>query len=153
MESFKDKTMKEKKILPVGTKVFDALFGHGEVAETLFYDERTSRIRVLFKDGEEKAYNQDGKYSSHHKNPTLSLTEYTLEKGGFTPISEYWIRPKIGDWGYFWDREDTSLTFDELSYISNLGSFVGKLSLSWFRFFSHEIPEHIKQKMNNETDK
>lgn len=153
MESFKNNTMKGKKMLPVGTKVFDVLFGHGEVADTLFYDERTSRIRVVFKDFEDMTYNQDGKCSDHHKNPTLSLTEYTLEKGGFTPISEYWTKPKKGDWGYFWDFESEGVHFSQLKQIQEGDRlYMSGNGHTWINF-SHDMPEYIKQKMNNETDK
>lgn len=158
MESFKENTMKGKKMLPIGTKVFDILFGHGEIADTIFYDERTSRISVVFKVGEKYAYNQDGKYSDHHKNPTLSLTEYTLETGGFTPISEYWTKPKVGDWGYFWDNKDEKgpsvVVFGKLIEISECNDYPYRCAISsCWNNFSHEIPKYIKQQMNNETDK
>lgn len=139
--------MKEERLLPVGTKVFDVRYGWGEVVNNEDYAH--FRICVKF-DGETATYNIDGVNYSTHKYPLLSLTEYTLEKGGFTPISEYWTKPKVGDWGYFWNNEDcSSLDFGKLLKIQTKGDALPYYSScgAYFRHFSHDIPDHIKKQM------
>ena len=140
--------MKEEKLLPVGTKVFDVRFGWGEVVNNEY--DTFFGIYVEF-DGEIESYSRDGAYYHTHKYHLLSLTEYTLENGGFTPISEYWSKPKIGDFGYFWNNEDcySLLHFGKLLKIQTKGDALPYYSScgAYFRHFSHDIPDHIKKQM------
>ena len=153
MKSFKENTMKEKKMLPVGTKVFDVQLGWGKVVG---HSESTNcPLKIKFDDGYIELYAFDGKVSLDDKVPVLSLTEYSLETGGFTPISEYWNKPQIGGWGYFWDNYGNhGIYFGKLIDIDDKKEepYASHNGVSWNNF-SHDIPEHIKQQMNNETDK
>lgn len=149
MESFNNNTMKEEKILPVGTRVFDVRFGWGEIVETkvpVIYNE--SPILTVCYTRHERSYTSE--YS-----PLLSLTEYTLEKGGFTPISDYWNKPKVGDWGYFWDNQAEPPKYGKLISIDYDKPYHFQINIGggFYRRFSKDIPEYIKQQMNNETDK
>lgn len=96
--------MKNQELPPVGTKVFDLNYGWGEItsiAEGEFY----SVYSCFENKGNHVGYAYTSKGKSENGNvPTLSLTEYDLVNGGFTPISE-WNKPKICDVGYFWDDE------------------------------------------------
>lgn len=136
--------MKKEKILPVGTKVFDVRYGWGKVDDCQKYI--SYPLRIEFANEEYEYYTLEGMYLDYDKAPLLSLTEYTLEKGGFTPISEYWNKPKVGDWGYFWDREsDNVAVFGRLVNIETR-NFGVENSGRWHNF-SHEIPDHIKKQM------
>jgi hypothetical protein len=124
-----------KKLL-IGTKVFDIRFGWGEVAN--IYDKAVYQVMVKF-EGSAEVYTQEGLYRRTDKSPTLSLTEYTLEKGRFTPITEYG-KPKVGDMGYFWDSNHPDAVYGKLTMITDVGSFQCNYRL--FRLnFSHEIPQ------------
>lgn len=135
--------MKEERLLPVGTKVFDIRFGWGEVKEYI-----SGEFPITAKmNGTYYYYTKDGYgYSATNRVPILSLTEYTLEKGGFTPISDYWSKPKIGDWGYFWDYTYTNTAiFTQLKDIDSDNKF--HTSTAKWDNFSHEIPSYIKKQM------
>lgn len=82
--------MNKEKLLPVGTKVFDARFGWGEVKEG--YEGVGYPLEVFFKKDNKTAwtsYTLDGRLFKEDLTPSLSLTEYDYVNGGFTPISEY----------------------------------------------------------------
>lgn len=147
MESFKDNTiMKEERLLPVGTRVFDVFFGWG-VIEEYIHSVLDCPIVVQF-DVYKKKYTLLGYRYAHYLSQSLSLTEYTLEKGGFTPISDYWTKPKVGDWGYFWDNEDTGFVYySQLTIISEMEYPYELPNGAAYKYFSHEIPEHIKEQM------
>jgi hypothetical protein len=117
------------KTLPIGTKVYHVFLGEGEVVESLKQD-----FYVKF--------NEKGKqYYNHSSVGLLSLTEYTLEKGGFTPISEYG-KPKVGDLGYFWDDFKSSMFYGKITKIQNTHPMPFKINdYEYFMNFSHEIPE------------
>lgn len=136
--------MKEEKFLPVSTMVFDAQLGWGKVVG---HSESTNYpLKIKFDNGDIELYAFDGKVSLDYKVPVLSLTEYTLENGGFTPISEYWNRPQIGDWGYFWDYTHTNTSiFTQLKDIDSDNKF--HTSTAKWDNFSHEIPPYIKKQM------
>ena len=141
--------MKEERLLPVGTKVFDIRYGWGYIVDC---DCRVRPVKVSFQANQFFIYYTiDGKYCVDDKSPGLSLTEYTLENGGFTPISEYWTKPKVGDWGYFWDFEKEGsiqhIILGKLLEIKDATHpYVSCSGLCW-RHFSHDIPEHIKKQM------
>jgi hypothetical protein len=124
------------KTLPIGTKVFDIHFGWGEV--TNISDIHQYPLTVKF-EGSREVYTQEGLYRRTDKFPTLSLTEYTLETGGFTPITEYG-KPKVGDKGYFWDSNHPDVVYGKLTMITDVGSFQCNYRL--FRLnFSHKKPQ------------
>jgi hypothetical protein len=124
------------KTLPIGTKVFDINFGWGEV--TNISDSSEYQVTVKFK-GSTEVYTLEGLYRRTDKCPTLSLTEYTLETGGFTPITGYSTKPKVGDKGYFWDSNHPDVVYGKLTMITDVGSFQCNYRL--FRLnFSEEIP-------------
>lgn len=131
--------MKEEKFLPVSTMVFDVQLGWGKVVG---HSESTNYpLKIKFDNGDIELYAFDGKVSLDDKVPVLSLTEYTLETGGFTPISEYWIVPKVGDCGYFWNDENSVMEFGKLVLIDE---FYHTLH-NRYKNFSLDIPVHIKQ--------
>lgn len=134
--------MKEERLLPVGTKVFDVRYGWGQVDDS--QKDASYALRIEFDNQEYEHYTLEGMYLDYDKTPLLSLTEYTLENGGFTPISEYWTKPKVGDWGYFWDKEDGQVAFGRLTIITS--TFFHTIHGA-YQFFSQEIPEHIKKQM------
>jgi hypothetical protein len=134
--------MKEQ-LIPVGTKVFDARFGWGEITKSDY----PYNVKFI-NDNDIVAYTINGKCYETDLVPTLSLTEYTLENGGFTPLSDY-NKPKVGDIGYFWDNEDVDfskrIVYSILSHIDEI-YFDGKNSV--WENFSKEIPEWFKNIMN-----
>lgn len=138
--------MKEEKLLPVGTRVYSILESEWGVVK----EHKTGLYPILirFESGKEVHYTKEGKVSAGFENPNLSLTEYNFETGGFTPISEYWTKPRVGDWGYFWDYEDINVVFysqiiklDDSEYCYNASNG------DYFKYFSHEIPPYIKKQM------
>lgn len=73
----------KKDIFRVGDTVFDVLHGKGEVIK--IDKDPLYPIKVDFgKNKDIQAYTLDGKILSDSDNPTLSLTPYTLIKGGFS---------------------------------------------------------------------
>jgi hypothetical protein len=134
-----------KKLL-IGTKVFDIRFGWGEVAN--IYDKAVYQVTVKF-EGSNEIYTQEGLYRRTEKYPTLSLTEYTLEKGGFTPITEY-EKPKVGDRGYFWDVENDTPRYGLLKHIneSHIYPYTLNEEGNRWRNFSHEIPQEYIDYLN-----
>ncbi len=140
------------KKLPIGTRVFDITKGWGEVIEyknpCVTYE---SNMVVKFNGGGIYTYTLKGKYNSLDETPLLSLTEYSLETGGFTPITDF-DKPEIGDFGYFWDTEDKDLlVFSKLIFINNFSCLKYGLSMdstgSFFNF-SKEIPQWFLDRMN-----
>lgn len=83
-----------KNVFQVGDRVFDIMYGWGEVINIDEYD-RVSVV-VLFDDNLQRSYLFDGKYSSEggYPRPVLSFTEYRLE--GFTQERPE-VLPKKGD--------------------------------------------------------
>jgi len=136
--------MKEERLLPVGTKVYSVF----ESSWGIVKDHHTGLYPLLIKFdcGNESYYTREGKVLIGLENPNLSITEYTLENGGFTPISEYWNKPKVGDWGYFWDNGIyNGVFFGRLASIETRG--FGAENAGRWQNFSHEIPEHIKKQI------
>jgi hypothetical protein len=124
------------KTLPIGTKVYHVFLGEGEVVESLKLD-----FYVKF--------NEKGKqYYNHSSAGLLSLTPYTLEKGGFTPITEY-SKPKVGDLGYFWDFENEAPRYGLLKHIKESHTYRYTINKGGnFRCFSHEIPQEYIDYLN-----
>ena len=133
--------MKDERLLPVGTRVYSILESDWGVVQ----EHKTGEypIFVKFEGGKEVYYTKEGKVSLGFENPNLSLTEYNFEKGGFTPISEYWTKPKVSDWGYFWDNKDDIVEFGQIYSIMEFYH----TKTSAYRNFSHDIPDHIKKQM------
>lgn len=146
--------MEEDKLLPIGTPVFDIRFGWGEVKENT-NTQNSYPLVCTFKGQGRMSYKKEGRSVADHKSPILSLTDYTLEEGGFTSVTEFdFDAPKVGDWGYFWDREDrNSCVFGKLGNLDKSLDYPYLLDLGGinYRHFSKEIPEHIK-KLQNEKD-
>jgi hypothetical protein len=135
------------KKLPIGTKVFDIHFGWGDVIN--ISDTSEYPVAVKF-EGSMQVYTQEGLYRTTDKFRTLSLTEYTLETGGFTPISEY-RKPKVGDWGYFWSYKSQPPGYGLLTgfasadrhpyiYVCNNNEI--------YQHFSHKIPQEYIDYLN-----
>lgn len=133
------------KLLPIGTKVFDVRYGWGEVIET--NSERYYPIKVSFNNNIGLSYTENGYYESTHNNPILSLTEYNLKDGGFTPITEFDPdAPKVGDVGYFWNSEkQLTISYSKIIEISN-GCFINPNYTQWENF-SKEVPQWFIEKM------
>ncbi len=128
------------KKLQIGTKVFDIRFGWGEVSR---YQENTFCVifgQVL------QSYEYNGKWSVYDINPTLSLTEYSLEKGGFTPID---AEPplQIGEMAYFWDDEnDNQLIYKIVLYIGDDEKVINSMGVKKYENASREIPQWFLDK-------
>jgi hypothetical protein len=134
--------MKEQ-LLKVGTKVFDVQYGWGEIYSV--FKNTVYPLRVKFiNDNDIVAYTINGKCYESDLVPTLSLTEYTLENGGFTPLSDY-NKPKVGDFGFFWDDEDMAI----FSKLIKIGLIYKTEDGSLFKYFSKETPDFIKEKLGN----
>lgn len=142
--------MEKDKLLPIGTPVFDVRHGWGKVVE--IQKCVTYLLVCHFKEEKEvEAYTKEGRHLEYHKHPMLSLTEYTLEKGGFTSITEFdHDAPKVGDWGYFWDEDAEHCVLGRLKIINKEEKHPYYLtSIAGFSYFSKEIPEHIKKLQEN----
>jgi hypothetical protein len=132
--------------LPIGTKVFDICFGWGEIYEYKKFRKNDFALFVDFNKNKE-SYTINGKYRLSDFNPTLSLTEYDLINGGFTPLSDYG-KPEKFDVGYFWDYEESGhelfysqiLKIEESEYITS--------SFRTFKNFSKEVPEWFTKRIN-----
>lgn len=145
---------KSIKLPPVGTPVFDIHYGWGKItsiAEDEFYS-----IYTCFENNGSPigyAYTSKGK-SENGSVPTLSVTEYDLVNGGFTPVTE-WNMAKIGDTGYFWDEgtNEYNNSHSPLKYgvLTNINSQSGKQyeanGVSYWTNFSPEVPEWYLEKM------
>jgi hypothetical protein len=140
--------MKEQ-LLQIGTKVFDIRFGWGEIED--YTTEEKYPYKVIFSNVEDVVftYNIAGKPIDYYVNPTLSLTEYDLVNGGFTPLSDY-NKPKVGDFGYFWDDNDVEsaqrIVYSKIIKINKYDYF-DSAEINW-QNFSKEIPEWFLKKMN-----
>lgn len=132
----------ENKIIPLGTKVFDARYGWGVIMQIL---EGDYPLAVVFKEFSED-YRSDGSLFYSDKIPSLSLTEYDFKKGGFTSITEYdFDAPKIGDFGFFWDNEEqVSIVFSKLINLEN-GFFITE-RMQTYKHFSKDVPEFITKR-------
>ena len=142
--------MKEN-LLPLGTKVFDIRFGWGEIMD--YTTEEKYPYKVIFPNVEDIifTYNIAGKPIDYYINPTLSLTEYDLINGGFTPLSDY-NKPKVGDFGYFWDDVNEGSCYLLFSFTTDIkGDFFYDSKDHEWENFSKEIPEWFKNKMNEKN--
>ncbi len=140
--------MKEN-VLPVGTKVFDIRFGWGEVIDKVDYNPIFPLYVKFEKEAHYTTYTKDGKIAVSNLNPILSLTEYTLENGGFTPLSDY-SKPKLGDIGYFWDDNDVEIAGRVVySKIIKINKYFFDSEMTRWENFSEEIPEWLTQKLGN----
>jgi hypothetical protein len=130
------------KKLPIGTRVFDFRYGWGEVV-----GHKASPLWVKFREGHLYQYTDEGKFSQRHKFPILSLTEYTLTEGGFTPITEF-DKPSIGCMGYFWDNTRQGyVSYSRLVDIDSSGIYTAEGGTRW-QEFAKEIPQWFLDKMN-----
>jgi hypothetical protein len=134
------------KKLEIGTKVFDVRFGWGEVSR---YQENTFCVmfgQVL------QSYEYNGKWSVYDINPTLSLTEYSLEKGGFTPID---TEPplQVGELAFFYFHNGTHLHYSAIADINNdcNGNPIKYFTVCGYTFdyASREIPQWFLDKFQN----
>lgn len=137
--------MKNEKLPPVGTKVFDLNYGHGVISFIEPLD--LCPIDVIFENRIGQSYTSNGKLENGII-PTLSLTEYDFFKGGFTPMSE-WNKPKVGDVGYFWDNENwDNLFYSAITQINkNADSPYTSIPGSLFKNFTPEVPDWYKAKV------
>jgi hypothetical protein len=137
-------------LLPIRTKVFEINNGWGFISEVnennrpiyMVTFESVSQIRTL-------QMSEDGKiFRDNDMIPTVSLTEYTLENGGFTPLSDY-NKPKVGDFGWFWNDTYFEFTYTRIEDIDMDDSYkFDTKSTGWFQNFSKEMPEKLKEKLN-----
>ena len=133
------------KLLPIGTKVFDIRFGWGEIVDNNYGSGYTYKVRYNL--NREAAYAFSGKLHEIDINPILSLTEYDLINGGFTPLSDY-NKPKKFDVGYFWDDEgDHDLIYSQLIEIKD-GKYTNSAFNKWAHF-SKEVPEWFTKRIKN----
>jgi hypothetical protein len=134
------------KELQKGTKVFDVRFGWGEVIR--FIKEMDYPIIVEYKDknGQLEEYDKKGKWISGDLVSLLSLTEYSLEKGGFTPIDK---EPplQVGEMAYFWDDEnDNQLVYKIVLYIGDDEKVINSMGVKKYENASREIPQWFLDK-------
>jgi hypothetical protein len=134
------------KKLPIGTRVFDVLYGWGEVIE--YKEGLYTPLTIRFKNGDIDLYTKEGKVTQRSITPILSLTEYTLTEGGFTPIA-YFDKPSIGCMGYFWDNTRQGyVSYSRLVDIDSSGIYTAEGGTRW-QEFAKEIPQWFLDKMNN----
>lgn len=131
--------------LPIGTKVYLPNI-EGEVKNHVHDNDYP--LLCEFENGVVDTYSVKGQFRTNWGFATLSLTPYTLEQGGFTPITEFG-KPKKGDWGWFWD---SSLAFQERADFGQLQDVVPNARVPYvlkncasYENFSPNPPEHIKQ--------
>jgi hypothetical protein len=132
------------KKLPIGTKVFDINHGWGEITgeSPEHYSVHWHHISDFFRKSNGTLKGSEIKF------PALSLTEYTLENGGFTPITEYG-KPKVGDRGYFWDDFKSCIFYGKITKIQNTHPMPFKINdYEYFMNFSHEIPQEYIDYLN-----
>lgn len=102
----------------VGDKVFDFIFGWGEVVDILrggFYT-----IKVDFKVSMKTIYfTRDGKFEHSDQIPRLSFTEYNLINGGFSQERPEDYNDYLGKWGQFWDSNKDILLIGKLLAYDN----------------------------------
>ena len=90
----------EKEIFRIGDKVFDIIFGWGEVKSV----SKNGEPIVFFKNiegGIACLYTANGKSFTKNKHPMLSFTEYTLQ--GFSQERPIDYKDYIGKRGKFWN--------------------------------------------------
>jgi len=96
-----------------------------------------------------QSYEYNGKWSVYDINPTLSLTEYSLEKGGFTPID---AEPplQVGEMAYFYFHNGTHLHYSAIADINNdcNGNPIKYFTVCGYTFdyASREIPQWFLDK-------
>ena len=135
-------------LLKIGTKVFDIRFGWGDIADNNYSVEHP--YKVNYKLHRRSCYTFSGKQNEIDINPILSLTEYDLINGGFTPLSDY-NKPKVGDFGYFWDDNmilEPRVIISSITKISKINNYYYDTTDTVYQHFSKEIPEFIKEKIN-----
>lgn len=105
----------KKQTFEKGDRVFDILYGWGEVVGV--YKTGLYVVKVKFNNIKDKIYYTiDGKYEHKDLAPRLSFTEYNYENGGFSQERPINYEEYVGKWGKFTD-------------ISNNNDFViGRLS-------------------------
>jgi hypothetical protein len=119
-----------KVIIPIGEKLFHLDYGTLEVRD--------------YKDG--FYYFRNNEVQIHEKSNYLSLTQYTLQNGGFTPLSDY-NKPQKFDVGYFWiDESHHELTYSQLIDIRE-DKFINSGFAEWNNF-SKEVPEWFTKRIN-----
>ena len=102
--------------------------------------------RVRYNVDRYAAYAFSGKLHEIDINPLLSLTEYDLINGGFTPLSDY-NKPQKFDVGYFWiDESHHELTYSQLIDIRE-DKFINSGFAEWTHF-SKEVPEWFTKRIN-----
>ena len=138
------------KHLEIGTKVYDIRLGWGEIVEI---EDDKYPYKVDFKDYIVECtewFTLNGSHNVNDFNATLSLTEYDLVNGGFTPLSDY-NKPKVGDFGYFWDDNmvlEPRVIMSSITKVPNIANFYYDTSDEGYKHFSKEIPEFMKEKLN-----
>ena len=135
------------KKLPIGTRVFDVTKGWGTVFEWgEGFEIMRDGISVKFDIGIISYYTKEGLDRPGETTPILSLTEYSIQKEEFTPVTEF-DKPKIGDVGYFWDSEDRDvLLLSKLTVITD--KYKPNKASCGFDNFSKEIPQWFLDRMN-----
>ena len=135
-----------KSIYQVGDTVYHFAFGVGIISSIEDTRERKEPMMVEFQK-DKISFTIDGKYYPDDANPSLSFTPYDLVNGGFSQERPKPI-PKVGDWGYFWDIEFGVCDFDCIDAILNNTEYKYLTKRSEeYKYFSSDIPEHIKKQM------
>ena len=120
--------------MKVGTKVFDIRYGWGDSYKEVSLN---FPIGVFFKEIQ-VTYKTNGE-DGEHDGIFLSLTEYNLTTGGFTPIDSL----KVGDMVYVWDNEDTDnwLVYGKLVHMDSKLTFPFKIGVGSWGYASKEVPQ------------
>ena len=142
------------KKLEIGTKVFDVRYGWGEVIRIVKESEYDIIVEYEDKNGQREEYDKNGKWISGDLVSLLSLTEYSLEKGGFTPIH---AEPplQVGELAFFYFHNGTHLHYSAIADINNdcNGNPIKYFTVCGYTFdyASREIPQWFldKQKEYN----
>ncbi len=137
----------EKQIFKVGDRVFDVLWGWGDVTDV--FKSGLYIVKVNFDSTKKTIYfTKDGKYEHTDLTPRLSFTEYDLINGGFSqerpPIN---YNDYIGKWGKFTDvSNNNDFVVGRLSSfkVSNDETYFATESGDAYNTFEPFMEEQIK---------
>lgn len=135
--------MKEE-IFKVGDKVFDAVYGWGEVNKIIPGD--IFPISVMYKGGGYIAYTNDGKYDMHHKAPRLSFTEYDYVRGGFSQKRPFNPEDCVGKMCLVWYGCKKNARIDKVNSIDRTKGYMYDTSSSLHKC-AEPLPEPLQTEL------
>lgn len=129
----------KKQIFKKDDKVFDIKFGWGVVKEI----DNSLLFSVLIEFGDNKmGYTSEGKISLTSIEPTLSFTEYRIDKG-FSQERVINYKDYLGKWGKFWNNHNKDYIISKLDRVESNG-FKSNTSTVIYDNFQPLTEEQIK---------